>query len=63
LAAAGRSVLVIVDFSAGWCGPCSMMEPVLQAMAAELTPRALFVKVDGEVSAANRGLMAECDIR
>ena len=47
--AASRNQLVLVDFSASWCGPCRMMEPVLQQLAQEYRSKLAVVKVDCEV--------------
>ena len=39
---------VLVDFWAGWCGPCKMMAPIFQQVARELATRVRFAKVDTE---------------
>ncbi|MCH4564511.1 thioredoxin TrxC [Halomonas sp. EGI 63088] len=39
---------VVVDFWAGWCGPCKMMAPLFAQTAAELEPRIRFAKLDTE---------------
>lgn len=39
--------VVLVDFGAEWCPPCKKMEPVLEAVQAELANKFMLVKVDG----------------
>ena len=38
--------VVLVDFYADWCGPCQMMEPTIETLAAETDAAVLKVDVD-----------------
>ncbi|OAY66301.1 Thioredoxin H2-2 [Ananas comosus] len=46
--------LMVIDFSASWCGPCRFIEPAFKALAAKFT-NATFVKIDvDELSEVSR---------
>ena len=47
---------MLVDFWAVWCGPCRVMEPVVERLAAKYSDRMLFgmVNVDEEMSISSK---------
>ena len=40
--------LLIVDFWATWCGPCQQFAPTFKQVAAQLEPKARFIKIETE---------------
>lgn len=50
--------LVLADFYADWCGPCQMLEPVVETIAAETDATVAKIDID-----ANQQLAAEYGVR
>ena len=42
------SLPVLVDFTAGWCGPCKMVDPIVQQLAAEWGEDVKVLKCDAD---------------
>ncbi|KAL0539447.1 hypothetical protein IC582_023659 [Cucumis melo] len=38
--------LVVVNFTASWCGPCRFMAPILEELAKKMSNNVIFLKVD-----------------
>jgi thioredoxin 1 len=54
-----RSKLVVIDFTASWCGPCQFIAPHFEQLAKE-NPDVIFVKVDVDDA---EDIARECGIR
>lgn len=39
---------VLVDFSAEWCGPCKMLDPIVKQLASEWQEKVKVVKIDAD---------------
>jgi thioredoxin 1 len=42
------TIPVLVDFSAVWCGPCKMLDPIVKQLAGEWEGKVKVVKIDAD---------------
>ncbi len=56
-----KEPVVLVDFSATWCGPCKMLAPILESVSEKMKDKVKVVKVDIDEESAlasQYGIMA-----
>ena len=60
LEAAKKDGLTLVDFSAPWCAPCRLQEPIIRQLADQFTGKAVIAEVNID---ASREMAASLGIR
>ncbi|MFF5260855.1 tetratricopeptide repeat protein [Actinomadura viridis] len=58
-----RTVPVLVDFWAEWCGPCKQLGPILEKLAGEAAGRWILAKVDIDANPALAQYMQQMGVR
>jgi len=52
--------LVLVDFSATWCGPCQQLAPILDQVAKKVGSKVRILKIDVD---KNQGIASKMNVR